>query len=356
MQDLAPIFAHPRVCRILDANLDRAREGLRVIEEWCRLGCEDAELTAECKDLRQTLAGYHTPELRAARQTDQDPGTALTHPQERDRQTLQQLLAANFARVQEALRVIEEYAKLTNTELSQVAKELRYRVYILEQAILPQPRQTRLRKLQEARLYLVTSPSDRLFEIVEAALKGGLRLVQYRDKTSDDHTRLNIARQLKALCQRYDALFLVNDRVDIAVGANADGVHLGQTDIPIELARQILGRDRLVGRSTTNPQELERAVQEGADYVGVGPIFATPTKPGKAAVGFEYLQYARQHCTLPQFAIGGIDASNIDDVVAAGATHVAVVRAIMAATCPQQATEDLLKRLHKGDPQDDIRR
>ncbi|XFA72505.1 thiamine phosphate synthase [Thermosynechococcaceae cyanobacterium Okahandja] len=348
MQHLAPTLNLPTVCRILDANLDRAREGLRVIEEWCRFGCEDAQLTAECKDLRQTLALYHTPALRAARQTDQDPGTALTHPKEGNRQTLSQLLTANFARVQEALRVIEEYAKLTHTELSSVAKHLRYRVYILEQALAPHSRQQRLYRLQQAHLYLVTSPSDRLLEIVEAALKGGLPLVQYRDKASDDQTRLRTAQQLQALCQRYGALFLVNDRVDIAVGANADGVHLGQTDIPIELARQLLGGDRLVGRSTTNPEELERALGEGADYVGVGPIFATPTKPGKAAVGTEYLRYARQRTAIPQFAIGGIDTSNIAQVVAAGATHVAVVRAIMAAADPQQATQDLLKHLSKG--------
>lgn len=173
--------------------------------------------------------------------------------------------------------------------------------------------------------------------------------MQYRDKTSDDHTRLTTARQLQALCQRYGALFLVNDRVDIAVGANADGVHLGQTDIPMELARQILGRDRLVGRSTTNPQELERAIAEGADYVGVGPIFATPTKPA-AAVGFDYLQYARKHAPMPQFAIGGIDLSNIDEVVKAGATQVAVVRAIMDAADPEATTRELLRRLSQREP------
>ncbi|WP_298618070.1 thiamine phosphate synthase, partial [uncultured Thermosynechococcus sp.] len=209
MQNLAPGFEGQRIRRILDANLDRAREGLRVIEEWCRFGCEEVALSAECKDLRQTLSRYHTPELRAARQTDQDPGTALSHPQERDRQTLSEVLTANFARVQEALRVIEEYAKLTNTELSETAKALRYRVYILEQALRLSPRHARLRQLQQAKLYLVTSPGDRLLAVVEAALKGGLPLVQYRDKTSDDATRLTTARQLQALCQRYGALFLV---------------------------------------------------------------------------------------------------------------------------------------------------
>ncbi|HIK48743.1 thiamine phosphate synthase [Thermosynechococcus sp. M55_K2018_012] len=356
MQNLAPEFKEHRIWRILDANLDRAREGLRVIEEWYRFVCEDAKMSARCKDLRQRIGRYHTLELRAARHTDQDPGTALSHLQERTRKALSDVLIANFARVQEALRVIEEYGKLTdirphprNYNLSQVAKDLRYEVYILEQELirnlLLNPRYARVRQLQGAKLYLVTAPSDRLLETVEAALKGGLSLVQYRDKTSDDHTRLTTACQLQALCQRYGALFLVNDRVDIAVAANADGVHLGQTDIPMELARQVLGPDRLVGRSTSNPEELERAIAEGADYVAVGPIFATPTKPDKAAVGFDYLQYAREHAPMPQFAIGGIDLSNIDEVVKAGATQVAVVRAIMDAADPEATTREFLRRL-----------
>jgi thiamine-phosphate pyrophosphorylase len=333
---------HPVLYRILDANLDRAREGLRVIEEWCRFGLENAPLTDCCKRLRQQLGGWHSNQLRAMRNTPEDPGTQLTHAQEQQRSSLQGLLQVNFARIQEALRVLEEYGKLYNSALAADCKHMRYQVYDLESQLLGHPR---LQKLQRSPLYLVTSPHDDLLAIVEAALQGGLTLVQYRDKTSDDQTRLVKAQALRQLCHRYDALLIINDRVDLAIAVDADGVHLGQQDIPIALARQILGPQRLVGRSTTNATEMEKAVAEGADYIGVGPVYETPTKVGKAAAGLDYVRYAAQKSPLPWYAIGGIDATNLGQVLGAGATHVAVVRAIIEAESPQQATQALLSQL-----------
>ncbi|MFQ3628553.1 MAG: thiamine phosphate synthase [Cyanobacteriota bacterium] len=334
--------------RILDANLDRAREGLRIVEEWCRFGLNDASLTAECKDLRQRLAQWHTADLRAARDTPNDPGTDLTHTAEMERPSLDALLQANLCRVQEALRVLEEYSKLDRPEMSAACKQLRYRVYGLDSQLMGRSHDGRMQKLRRSPLYLVTSPHEHLLPIVEAALQGGLSLVQYRDKNADDPTRLQIAEKLCHLCRRYDALFLVNDRVDIALAVNADGVHLGQQDIPIALARQILGTNRIVGRSTTNPDEMQRALEEGADYIGVGPVYETPTKAGKAAAGLDYVRYAATHSPVPWFAIGGIDAENLDEVLAAGATQVAVVRAIMQAQQPTQATQALLTKLGVG--------
>ncbi|MBW4551085.1 MAG: thiamine phosphate synthase [Aphanocapsa sp. GSE-SYN-MK-11-07L] len=333
---------HPILERILDANLDRAREGLRVIEEWCRFGLERADLTATCKHLRQQLGQWHRQELRLARNTPTDPGTALTHPQEQQRSQIQTVLQVNLGRVQESLRVLEEYGKLYDLQLAAECKQMRYQVYSLESQLLSHDR---LAKLRRSPLYLVTSPSDRLLEIVEAALKGGLTLVQYRSKTADDTTRLQEAEKLAQLCHQHNALFILNDRVDLAVAVNADGVHLGQQDIPIALARQMLGPQQLIGRSTTNPTEMERAIAEGADYIGVGPVYETPTKAGKAAAGLEYIHYAVEHAPVPWYAIGGIDASNLSQVVAAGATHVAVVRAIMQASDPTQATQALLAHL-----------
>ncbi|MDS3861012.1 thiamine phosphate synthase [Thermosynechococcaceae cyanobacterium BACA0444] len=340
MQNLA--MPESALWRILDANLDRAREGLRVIEEWCRFGREDQGLTQTCKELRQTLGARHLPHYRQARNTATDPGTTLTHSQETERSDLRDVLQVNLSRIQESLRVLEEYGKLADPGLAQVAKESRYQVYILESQLLPQ---AKLDKLKQTPLYLVTSPHENLITIVKAALEGGLQLVQYRDKTSDDQTRLHLAQALKTLCQQYNALFILNDRVDLALGVDADGVHLGQQDIPIKLARRILGPDKIVGRSTTNPQEMERAIAEGADYIGVGPIYTTPTKPGKAAVGFDYIHYAQAQAPLPWFAIGGIDETNIGQVVQAGAKQVAVVRAIMAAADPQATTQKLLQTL-----------
>ena len=334
--------------RILDANLDRAREGLRIVEEWCRFGLNDASLTAECKDLRQRLAQWHTTDLRAARDTPSDPGTDLTHAAEMERPSLDALLQANLCRVQEALRVLEEYSKIDRPEMAAACKQLRYRVYTLESKLMGRSHDRLMQKLRRSPLYLVTSPHEHLLPIVEAALQGGLSLVQYRDKNADDPTRLQLAEKLCHLCRRYDALFLVNDRVDIALAVDADGVHLGQQDIPIALARQILGTNRIVGRSTTNPEEMQRALDEGADYIGVGPVYETPTKAGKAAAGLDYVRYAATHSPVPWFAIGGIDAENLGAVMAAGATQVAVVRAIMQSQQPMQATQALLARLRSN--------
>lgn len=328
------------IYRILDANLDRAREGLRIVEEWCRFGLNDQNTASSCKDMRQELASWHTLELRSARDTINDVGTNLTHPQEKERENIEDLLQANLCRVQEALRVLEEYGKLYDGEFAGAMKQLRYQVYTLESQLLGQ---SRFQLLSNSSVYLVTSPVDNLFKVVELALKGGLKLVQYRHKNQEDLIKLKEAYKLRQLCNNYGALFIVNDRIDIALAVNADGVHLGQTDCPIGVARQMLGGSKIIGKSTTNPQEMAKAISDGADYIGVGPVYETPTKPGKKAAGLEYVRYAQNNATIPWFAIGGIDQNNLRDVIKAGAQRVAVVRAIMEAENPLEMTQNLLK-------------
>lgn len=339
-----PAQAQPAVCRILDANLDRAREGLRIVEEWCRFGLDSSELAGECKQLRQEIAKWHTQELRAFRDTLGDVGTDLSHPQEEERAGIQQLLQANLCRIEEALRVLEEYGKLYHPEMGAAFKQMRYRIYTLESNLLGYQRQ---QKLLRSHLYLVTSESENLFAVVEAALQGGLTLVQYRDKDADDDVRVEAAQKLRQLCRRYEALFIVNDRVDLALAVDADGVHLGQQDLPIAMARQLLGPHRIIGRSTTNPDEMRRAIAEGADYIGVGPVYETPTKIGKAAAGLEYVRYAAQNASVPWFAIGGIDPTNLNDVLSAGAERIAAVRAIMEAEQPTLVTQYFLSQLSR---------
>ncbi len=334
----------PAVRRILDANLDRAREGLRIIEEWCRFGLNNGKLANECKQLRQELASCHSWELRMSRDTPGDPGTELTHPGEEQRSGVEQLLQANFCRVEEALRVLEEYGKIYDSKMGAIFKQMRYRVYTVENSLLAYQRK---QLLQQSYLYLVTSSSGKLLPVVESALQGGVTLVQYRDKNADDLTKLTTSQQLCQLCHRYGALFLVNDRPDIAIAVEADGVHLGQTDIPVALARQVMGPQSIVGRSTTNKQEMQRALDEGSDYIGVGPVYETPTKAGKAPVGLEYLRYVAQNCPVPWFAIGGVDMQNFDDVLAAGAQRVAVVRAIMQAEQPTLITQYFISQLNR---------
>jgi thiamine-phosphate pyrophosphorylase len=258
------------------------------------------------------------------------------------RSDINHVLQANLCRVEESLRVLEEYGKLYSADMAMAIKRMRYQVYILDSELAPLQKRN---QLLAANLYLVTSPEPNLIAVVESALKGGLKLLQYRDKDADNATRYDNARQIKQLCQKYNAIFIVNDHIDVAIAADADGVHLGQQDFPMEVARRLLGPDKIVGRSTTNPQELQRAIDEKADYIGVGPVFETPTKPGKSACGEEYLQYVQAHAPMPWYAIGGVNVENLDQVLAWGAKRVSVVRSIMQASDPTLTTQQLIAKL-----------
>jgi thiamine-phosphate pyrophosphorylase len=198
----------------------------------------------------------------------------------------------------------------------------------------------RRRTLGHARLYLVC---DALTDaVVAAALRGGVDIVQLRVKHGGDDTILSTARRYRSLCDAAGALLIVNDRPDLAVRADADGVHVGQDDVAVTEARRIVGPDRLVGLSTHTPGQIDAAVRDPEiDYIGVGPVHQTPTKPGRMAVGLELVRYARDQGGQPFFAIGGISAENVLPVCQAGAQRVAVVRAIAAAPDPEQAAADL---------------
>jgi thiamine-phosphate pyrophosphorylase len=187
----------------------------------------------------------------------------------------------------------------------------------------------------DSRLYLITGVRPDLHELVEASVSGGVDIVQIREKGLPDVELLPVLQEMRALTRRLEVPFVVNDRPDLAVLAEADYVHVGQDDLPVEAARRF---DLLVGQSTHAPGELDAT---GADYVGVGPVHETPTKEGRPAAGLEYVRYAAGHARVPWFAIGGIDESNVRDVVAAGAERVAVVRAIVEAADPERAAASL---------------
>jgi thiamine-phosphate pyrophosphorylase len=192
-------------------------------------------------------------------------------------------------------------------------------------------------RLHDARLYYICG-IDRM-STVAPALRGGADVFQLRDKHAGDDELLRAAATARRLCDEHDALFVVNDRPDLAVAAGADGVHLGQDDMAIADARAVVGPDLLIGRSTHTPGDIDGAA--GADYIGVGPVHATPTKLGRPAVGLELVRYAAAHASVPFFAIGGIDPANLAGVVAAGATRAAVVRAISEAAEPEAAARTL---------------
>jgi thiamine-phosphate pyrophosphorylase len=196
-------------------------------------------------------------------------------------------------------------------------------------------------RLRRARLYLVID-ADAAERVVPAALEGGVDIVQLREKSWPDDEVVALSQRLRTLCDEHDALLIVNDRPDLALECGADGVHVGQEDMPLDEARQIVGDDLIVGISTHSPDQIQAALGSTADYLGVGPVYSTPTKPGRPAVGLELVRYASAHAVAkPWFAIGGIDNSNVAQVAAAGATRIAVVRAIRDAADPRAAAAGL---------------
>jgi thiamine-phosphate pyrophosphorylase len=187
-------------------------------------------------------------------------------------------------------------------------------------------------RLSRARVYLVCAEQSDRF--LRAALGGGVEIVQLRMKDAPDETILQVAARFRRVCDEHRALFLVNDRPDLVAAAGADGVHLGQDDPPVADARRVIGEARLIGLSTHTPAQVDASSDAGVDYIGVGPVNETPTKPGRPAVGLELVRYAAARATVPFFAIGGIGPANVTAVRDAGARRVAVVRALTEADDP----------------------
>ena len=209
----------------------------------------------------------------------------------------------------------------------------------------------RRERLASARLYFICDarPGGRaLADVLGPALAGGVDIFQLRDKTASDDELLASAAIARALCDDAGALLILNDRPGLVAESGADGAHVGQDDGPLVAARELAGPQALIGRSTHSPEQIAAAQAEGADYLGVGPVHATPTKPGREPVGIELVRHATSAATLPWFAIGGIARDTLAAVTAAGATRVAVVRDIAAADDPRAIAAQLRGALGDG--------
>jgi thiamine-phosphate pyrophosphorylase len=211
----------------------------------------------------------------------------------------------------------------------------------------------RRERLAAARLYLVCGAMTdgagaggrELPEVLRAAVAGGVEIVQLREKHLGDEQLVAVADAARALCERLGAMLIVNDRPSVAIEAGADGVHVGQDDMPVAEVRELVGPDMLIGLSTHAPAEIDAQDAAQADYIGVGPVHATPTKPGRPAVGLELVRYAAAHAPVPFFAIGGLDANNLVEAIGAGARRAVVLRAIAEAEDPQSAARELRELL-----------
>jgi thiamine-phosphate pyrophosphorylase len=364
---------HTDTLRVLDAAANRAREGLRVVEDYVRFSRNDAHLSRLLKELRHELtarlADLERFGLIAARDTQGDVGTRISTPGEHTRRQPIDIVTANCRRVEEALRTLEEFSKLllgaphghtgeestiapatplrsADQHLPKLLEQLRYRLYTIEKGLLTTLASQE--RLAGCDLYLLVTESlchHGCGPAVREALDAGVRIVQLREKDLPDRRLLEIARRIRDWTRAADALLIVNDRPDIALLVDADGVHVGQDDFTVSEARRIVGPQRLVGVSTHTLEQARQAVLDGADYLGVGPCFSTTTKSFERLAGLDFVRQVAAEITLPWFAIGGISAANVDAVRNAGASRIAVSSAICSSPSPGQSAAELLDRL-----------
>jgi len=340
--------------RLMDANIDRLSEGLRVLEDVARFVLGDIKATETLKRMRHELIPADPAlksRLLAARDSESDIGRES--PVARiERKTLIDLVAANARRAQESLRVLEEFAKLPDCPpeiASRNFEQARFTLYQMEKTLVfGFTRQNRRERI--AGLYVIIDAqtlAGRLTEIEATgqALKGGARLIQYRDKARERREMVAIAGAMRGLCAEAGALFIMNDCVDVALAIDADGVHLGQEDLPFAMARTILPPHMILGCSARTVEQAIEAEKEGADYLGVGAIFASPTKPGAEAIGLHALKTIKKAVTVPVVAIGGITEENAHEVIGAGADAVAVIGAVLNSVDIASATRRLATRI-----------
>ncbi len=360
--------------RTLDAAANRAREGLRVVEDFVRFSLDDAHLSRLLKELRheltERLSDLDRFGLIAARDTLGDVGTRIKTPHEQTRLLPINVVVANCRRVEEALRTLEEFSKLllghaaagpsgeesTNSKRSRPRladprlpahlEQLRYRLYTIEKALTTTLASRE--RLVGCDLYLLVTEAlchHGSGPAIRQALEAGVRIVQIREKELTDRCLLESARRIREWTREVDALFIMNDRPDLAVLAEADGVHVGQDELSVREARRIVGPHRLIGVSTHTIEQARQAVLDGADYLGVGPCFATSTKSFDQLAGLDFVRQVAAEITLPWFAIGGISSANIAAVRATGANRIAVSSAICSAPTPRRAAVELLDEL-----------
>jgi len=343
------------VIRIIDANLNRASEGLRVLEELVRFVLSDASLTEKLKSVRhEIVTGDLTfnQRLLNARRAETDVGADITLPGQGGK-ALAELAVTNSRRVQEALRVLEETAKL-ETNIPNLStdgfRRARFVIYTIEQELV-------LKLLRKEKVQSVCGVYPIIdtqglkgkdhISAAKAIIKGGARVIQFRDKVQHKRDVFPIAVELRKLCSDTGVTFIMNDYLDIALASDADGLHIGQEDLPAKEARRLLPQDKILGVSASTLQLAVQAEKDGADYIGHGAIYPTGSKDGAAAVGLSRLPEIKKAVSIPVVAIGGINQNNVADVMKAGADGVAVISAILGAESPEAATRDMIKRAQR---------
>lgn len=343
--------------RIIDAAANRAREGLRVVEDYVRFTLDDAYLSRLLKLSRHQLSTItrllDSQNLIASRDTRADVGTEIHTETEMTRATPLDVARASLKRVQEAARTLEEFSKVVTrpvppgeTPIPERLGRFRYDLYSLEKAVLTS--ESSQQQLKNCNLYLLLTAElceTGLEAVLHDATSHGVGIVQLREKSLADRELLAVSRRVRELTRDSGTLLIMNDRPDLAVLCEADGVHIGQEELSVRDVRRIVGPQRLIGVSTHSIDQSRQAVLDGADYLGVGPVFPSQTKSFDEFAGLEFVRQVAGEISLPWYAIGGINAENLNEVLTAGASRVAVSATICGADLPGQAAAGLAAQL-----------
>ncbi len=325
------------IYRIIDANVNRASEGLRVLEDVFRFYYDKEELTKSLKILRHSLRknlSSMDSKFLLSRDSVKDVGRKISERGEIDdnKTNLKQLITSNFKRVEEALRVIEENLKLVSEyRLSKEVEKIRFESYTLEKV----SNTLNNKKLPEGIYAIVTekySNGRSNIEVVKEIVKTDVGIIQYREKNSDTSFKkmYEECKEIRKITQDHNVKFIVNDHIELAMMVDADGVHIGQDDYPPSEVRKIIGYDKMLGLSTHSPEQANESLNQAVDYIGVGPIYKTFTKVGVCdPVGYSYLEYVVKNIDKDFVAIGGIKENNIAEIVSRGARTICLVTEII---------------------------
>jgi len=340
------------IYRIIDANFNRAREGLRIAEEFCRFALNNEALSSRCKQTRHKLSSavsrLDIQRLVAARDTENDIGCGMKITDQMKRGGFEDCVTAGFARTTEALRVLAEAAATIDTALAGIFEQLRYDCYVLEKDISLFSSCTL--RFAKVRLYgIITAESCQdVLTVAKAVAENGADCLQLRAKKMTDAGFFALAKSFVELCKHHNIISIINDRVDIAIAAQADGIHLGQDDLPLAEVRKCQLTPLITGISTHSMDELTKAIEQMPHYVGLGSVFSTDTKQQVKVAGLEYIARAIQFLKdkpVQAVAVGGINLETIEKVLQAGAKRIAVSSCICKAENPGQVCRKLKQKM-----------
>ncbi|MCM8804203.1 MAG: thiamine phosphate synthase [Candidatus Omnitrophica bacterium] len=336
------------IFKIIDANFNRTREGLRVIEEALRFIYKDERVLKEIRNIRHNfskkiLEFFPSEKLKISRDIREDKGKDLNRIEKVD---LKKLVETNFLRIEESLRTLEEYSKVVKPEVSIFFHDIRFKIYEIEKYLI-----NRLirKKIKIPAVYIILNlkeDKENFLKFAENVIKGEPDIIQLRYKGENIKFFLKIAKELKKIIP-YEIIYLINDRIDISFLCESDGVHIGKNDFDIEDARKILS-DKIIGVSTSGIEDLKNIKGKDIDYIAVGSLFKSKTKPEKKPIGVEILKEMRKYISIPIIGIGGINIENAKKVIESGGDGIAVISVVEDSKRPDEIIKKLKEEVYKG--------